>query len=135
MAVTWKAQQLSAARLLAIGYTKGMAASEAGVDLRTVMRWCARSDFHELVLQYQQTAFARVEPMIMANLELALEMQRKVMNGELAPNDPRFAVAHDLIKRFLDRLLYVEPALGAGGNPPPGITVPIQINAQPQIAS
>lgn len=134
MAGGWRTQQISAAKLLAIGFTQQMTADEVRVDIRTVRRWLERHEFCELVEHYRETACAHIDPDIWAHLRLAIEIDRRVLIGEIAFDDPRAIRAQRLIDRFLDRLLYVEPAPAtvAGGNTPTGPAALIQINAQQQ---
>lgn len=115
--VPWKPTpaQRSVARLLAIGYPQTAAAEALGQNLRTVQRWCADEQFEAYIDRLYQTAWERVEPGIMANVELAIEVQRQMLRGEVKPNDPRYREAARLLDRILDRLLYVEPA-SAGGD-------------------
>lgn len=125
----WTPKQLLAARCRAIGMTQQASADQVGVNLVTLQRWETQRGFTALREEYMERVVSQVEPTIMANLLLALEVQRQVLNGELTHDSGRAELANRLVARFLDRLLYVEPAPSAGGNPAAAVTVPIQINS------
>lgn len=105
--VGWKPDKRAAARYIAIGCTQQYSADQVGVTLRTVQNWCAEDEFDQVVTQLRDLAWARVEPGIMANVELALEVQRQMFRGEVSPDDKRYAAAQRLIDRILDRLLTI----------------------------
>lgn len=115
--LAWKPAKRAAARLRAIGCTQDYTANEVGVDIRTVQNWCAEDEFDSVVRQLKELAWARVEPGIMANVELAIEVQRQMFMGEIKADDKRYLAAQRLIDRILDRLLYVEPAHNPPGSP------------------
>ena len=113
----WPPRKRAAARLRAIGCSQQYCADQVGVALRTVQHWCADRVFDAEVTRLQELAWSRVEPGIMANVELALEVQRQMFRGEIAADDKRYLAAQRLIYRILDRLLYVEPASGPDSAP------------------
>lgn len=126
---SWKPEQRVAAWCLAIGMTWQATADRVGVkSLQTLANWLKKPEFADYVDYLRATALSRVEPTIMTNLELALDLQRQVLSGELDADDARWREADKLIGRFLDRLLYVEPA-GAGGNPTGGMAPQFNIYA------
>lgn len=94
-----------------------MCADKVGVTLRTVQYWCAEEEFDQEVSRLRELAWQRVEPGIMANVELALEVQRAMFAGEIKADDKRYIEARRLIDRILDRLLYVEPARSSDSAP------------------
>lgn len=119
----WNVKQKLGARLRAIGYTQQATADQIGVDITTVQRWEENSAFHDYVQQLHSLAWRRIEPAIMANVELAVDVQRQMFIGELKPDDKRYLEARRLIDRILDRLLYVEPADASDRLPAPGASV------------
>lgn len=100
----WTPSEDRVARLLAIGYTQEMAADELGMARRTVQNYCAKPGFYEYVKHLSLLAWERVEPSLMANMELALDVQRQVLLGKLDAKDNRYIEARALIQvliRFL----------------------------------
>lgn len=89
-----------AAYWLGIGVTQQRAADECGADLRTVQRWCAEPEFREQVAAHRRQAFDEIAPQMFANVRLALDVERRVMNGELARDDDSAVEARDLLTRF-----------------------------------
>lgn len=110
------ANQALAARYLSLGKTLEGTAAELRISHDTIARWMKDPAFLELLDGYKAAAIDLIEPAVMANLMAALELQRQVLHGELDPGDRRYAIAHALVNRFLDRLLYVEPAPSGGAS-------------------
>lgn len=106
----WTPTQYKIAHYVAKGYTKEQTGRMCNVHSDTVRRLLIRNDFNELVYQLAQEAMARIEPTIMANLELALDIQRNMFLGEIPATDRRYTEARALLSRFLDKLLYTEAA-------------------------
>ena len=123
----WSTQKREAARLRAIGYTQQMTAEAIGAGMRTVQGWCAEPEFDSHVQRLHEEAFRRIEPQLMANLEMAISVQRDMFAGRISPSEKRYIEAAKLIDRLLDRLLYTEPAEPASSKPAVGVTV---INGQ-----
>lgn len=115
--VDWRPAQKTAALMLAIGATESHAAVRAGVSQSTITAWKHQPLFDERVRELRASAWQDVEQSIMANVQLALEVQRQGLAGELAIDDPRYRESARLIDRMLDRLLYVEPAGAPAGGP------------------
>lgn len=105
----WSVKQRLAARLRAIGYTQQASADQVGVDLNTIQRWEDIDAYVAYEQELHQAAWERIEPGIMANVALAVEVQRDMLLGLVAANDKRYLEARRLIDRIVDRLLYVEP--------------------------
>lgn len=126
----WTVNQRLAARMRAIGYTQQQTAEAVGVELRTVQRWEEKPDFVEFVQALHEAAWQRIEPGIMANVALAVDVQREMLLGKVKADDKRYLAAQRLIDRILDRLLYVEPAPAEAGSGKAGTTVNI-LNAGP----
>ena len=127
----WKPtpEQACAARYLAIGCTLQHSADQARVGLRTVQSWVKKAAFAEYVERLHLSLLERVEASLMANLQLALEVQRQVLNGEVSARDERYAVAHKLIDRLLDKFLIVDPPAPYPALPAPaGPAFAVQIN-------
>lgn len=127
---SWKPAKRAAARYLAIGCAQEYAAQHSGVTKRTVQNWCTEPDFDAYVLYLRETALQQVEPAIMANLHLALEVQQQVLRGEIPADDGRYTAADKLIYRFLDKLMAVEAGPATPGPYPPPVAVTVnQITA------
>lgn len=109
----WKPAKQLAAKYLAIGCTQEYTAQKTETPHRTLQHWCAEPEFHTWVLHLREVAVAQIEQDIAANVRLALEVQAEVMRGELSASSDRFIVADKLLYRFVDRLVYVEPATSA----------------------
>lgn len=110
----WIPAQRTAARLLAIGYTRDQVSRSIGVSLRTLYRWCERDAFWSLVEELHGAAWVRVEPRVSANLELALDVQAQMLRGEVGAEDPRYRAAERLINRFVERLFSAGEPEAAG---------------------
>lgn len=106
----WKPARRAAALYLAIGFAGQDVADRVGQDLRTVQRWCADPVFDAYRQALRALAFTRVEPAIMANVEIALDIQRQMLIGEVAPNDARYQAAERIIRYVVDRLTRPERA-------------------------
>lgn len=106
----WKPARRTAALYLAIGFAGQDVADRVGQDLRTVQRWCADPVFDAYRQALRALAFTRVEPAIMANVEIALDIQRQMLIGEVAPNDARYQAAERIIRYVVDRLTRPERA-------------------------
>lgn len=124
----WKPDKRAAVRLLAIGCSQQYTADHVGAGLRTVQNWCAEDEFDRIRTELRELAWSRVEPGIMANVELALEVQAQMFRGDIKPDDKRYASAERLIYRILDRLLYVEP-LPTGHTTVSSPSLALQINS------
>ena len=120
-------QQQKVARLLAIGYTRKMAADATGYSERQVYRLCDDTDFDAYVQHLHQYAWQQIEPGIMANAALAVKLQQQVFLGDLNPKDPRWREASRLLDRLLDRLLYVEPPPDGTGKAGPAAAIQVNI--------
>lgn len=105
----WSVKQRLVARLRAIGYTQQSSADQVGVDLTTVQRWEDIDAYVAYEQELHQAAWERIEPGIMANVALAVEVQRDMLLGLVPANDKRYLEARRLIDRIVNRLLYVEP--------------------------
>lgn len=127
----WSVKQRLAARLRAIGYTQQSSADQVGVDLTTLQRWEEIDAYVEFEQQLHQAAWERIEPGIMANVALAVEVQRDMLLGLVPANDKRYLEARRLIDRIVDRLLYVEPTTPAPPSLPaaPSSTVNVTVGA------
>ena len=112
---SWSVQQRHAAHWLAIGADKRYTAAQVGMQERQLFRWLSNPAYVAYVEELHQATWERVEPKIMANVMLALDLQRQVLTGEVPWNDKRLGLADKLMTRILDRLLFVEPAPAAGG--------------------
>jgi hypothetical protein len=121
----WPVVKGTAARLLAIGCTLEDTAKRCDVVIKTLSNWKNDPAFDAYVTQIRQTLASQIEPSIMANVALALELQRRVFAGELKANEPRYVEAARLISRVLDRLFYVAPPLDPTGDAPRGVHVAI----------
>lgn len=115
--MTWNAKQRTAARLLAMGLSKGDVAARVDVDAGTMSEWVKDPHFEDYCEDVYAVAWKRIEPAIMANVELALDLQKRVFLGEVKASDPSYRDASKLITRILDRLLTVEPTHAAIGAP------------------
>ena len=124
--VAWNVQQRSYARLIAIGYSQSEAARQLAVPLRTAQRWMADEGFCQHIQDLHETAWSRVEAGIMANVELAIEVERRWLSGEKV-DEKRYRDARSRIDRILDRLLFVEPPETENRNPTLGATVNISL--------
>lgn len=127
----WGAHQVRAAYLIAIGWPIDHVAGEVGVHRNAIRKWLLRTAFVQMVDDARAKVVEQFEPAIMANVHLAVDVQRRMLVGEIRPDDKRYLEARRLLERFLDRLLYVEPAPPQVGFPANGISVPIQINTAP----
>lgn len=125
----WNVKQKLGARLRAIGYTQQSTADQVGVSITTIQKWEEDDAFHEYVQQLHNVAWQRIEPAIMANVALAVDVQRDMLNGLVKPDDKRYLEARRLIDRIVDRLLYVEPPALPAGDTAPTTAVNIQLNA------
>ncbi|MCK9496142.1 MAG: helix-turn-helix domain-containing protein [Dehalococcoidia bacterium] len=119
-----------AAYWLAIGVTQQRAADECGVDLRTVQRWCAEQDFQQHVADLRQQAFAEIEPQMWANVRLALDVERRMLNGEVQGDDPAWGAAKSLLDRFRGLALSAEAPPPPGGGGPGGVAVTVYANGE-----
>lgn len=108
----WKPARRAAALYLAIGFTGQDVADRVGQDIRTIQRWCADPVFDAYRQALRALAISRIEPAIMANVELALDVQRRMLIGEVAPTDARYLAAERIINRIVDRLTRTEPVAG-----------------------
>lgn len=105
-----------AAYWLGIGVTQQRAADECGADLRTVQRWCAEQSFQDRIAQHRRTAFEQIEPQMWANVRLALDVERRMMNGELKADDPAWLAAQRLLDRFRAVFVDVDAPPSSGGS-------------------
>lgn len=121
----WGTAKRQTAWWLAIGASREYAAQQTGITRTTLYRWLEDPVFAAEIERLHIIAVERVEPTIMGNVEFALDIQRRVMTGEIPANDDRATTADRLIGRILDRLL----AVVAPAPPGPGVTVaPVQVN-------
>lgn len=118
--------QRAAAQLLAIGSTWQYTADYCRVTVNTIGNWAKRPEFAALVDQVRENVWDRVAPAMMANVMLALEVQRQVLTGEIGGKDDRAIAADRLIGRFADRLVPVEDA--APDHPPAQAANAVQVN-------
>ncbi len=102
--------ELHVARFLALGYSRQRAADEAGCSDRTVERYARRPEFVELVDRLRERAWSKVQPEIIQNVRQALDIRRRVLEGEISDNDSRWKAAQPLL-RIVDRV--TERALSA----------------------
>ncbi len=121
----WNPAQDRAARLMALGYTQQMVADELQVTLRTVQNWCAIPGFYVYVDELAAMAWTRVEPRLMANIELALDVQRRMLLGEIDAKSPRYVEARSLINVVIRLLTVRRDTQTPADNPdlPPPIDV------------
>lgn len=87
---------------MALGYTQTKAATEADVPLRTVQDWCSKG-LDDLADAYHEIGWARLDPIFWGNIELALDLQRKVFMLELPADEPAYLEARKWIDRALNR--------------------------------
>lgn len=125
--------QEQAIHFLAIGYDELTCARRVGCKLEAIIRWLQEDKFRQAVRDDAENTLRRLEPNIARNLELALDVQKQVLTGELKAKDERALAANRLVDRFLDKLLYVEvPESAPPSTSAPlgdsGSLVPIQIN-------
>lgn len=123
--VAWTTAQLKVAWLIAIGYSQPMAAKAVGMSLRQVSRWASLPTYQSLVAVYQSEVMDRIEPAVLQNAALALELQRQMFLGEISPDDKRYREAAKLISRLWDKF-YTEPT--TPGPSPVGNAVQINVN-------
>ena len=107
---------------MAIGYTQQMAADEMGIALRTVQNYCAKKGFYEYVKHLSLLAWERVEPSLMANMELALDVQRQVLLGKIDAKDGRYVEARALIQVLIRFLQVATRKADDGGEAGTGAT-------------
>ncbi|MCK9495242.1 MAG: helix-turn-helix domain-containing protein [Dehalococcoidia bacterium] len=119
-----------AAYWLAIGVTQQRAADECGVDLRTVQRWCAEDDFQQRLRGLREQAFAEIEPQMWANVRLALDVERRMLNGEVKGDDPAWSAAKSLLDRFRGLALTAEAPPPAGGGAQGGVALTVNVGGQ-----
>src|SRR5689334_17532732 len=93
LAGEWSVKQRLGARLRAIGYTQQAAADQAGCDITTLQRWEEDAAYVAFEQQLHDQAWERIEPGIMANVALAVEVQRDMLRGEVKPDDKRYLEA------------------------------------------
>ena len=122
----WKPKQKLVARYLAIGYTQEMAARAVGYSERQVGRLIVDPAFTGLVQQLHERLWSRLEPEIVANMLLAVDVQRRMFLGEINPSDGRYRAAERLLNRILERLLVADPARAAATP-----TAAVQVNVNP----
>lgn len=115
--------QRQAAELRALGYTQQMVADQVGRDLRTVQRWCADDAFDARVRELRHLMRYEVEPDILANLRLAVKVQREVFLGQRDPKDATYKEAREFVRIFLARLLTADPDDRA-----PNVGANVQVN-------
>ena len=85
----WNPTQLNVARALACSHTHEQAADLAHCSRSTVERLVRRSAFHDLIEEYRKAVWREVEPAFLANLILALDLQRQVIRGDVDATEPR----------------------------------------------
>lgn len=92
--------------MMALGYTQQMVADELGCTIRAVQKWCATPGFYQRVDELAALAWQRIEPGLMSNIELALDVQRLMLLGKVDAKDGRYIEAKALIATVI-RLLSV----------------------------
>lgn len=120
-------KQREAALLRARGHTQQQCADAVGLDIREIQRWHEIPEWVALVEEHFLRSVERIEPGLMANIDLAIDVQRQMLRGELKPDDKRYLEARRLIDRIMDRLLSVDRNRGEAQppvSPPSSITLP-----------
>jgi autotransporter translocation and assembly factor TamB len=100
-------RQRKAALLLGRGYSQQDAAEAVDVDVRTIRRWSDSEHFEALIAHSASTAFQRVEPGLFSLLDMAVDVGKAMLRGELAADDKRVLAAERLIDRLTARLYNV----------------------------
>lgn len=103
------------ARCLAIGYTWDETAKVADCSRRTVARSAQR--LAPWIEQIRGDLERELHSGIYANVALALDVERRMLTGEIDPDDKRYLEASKIARRFTDRLFIVDrgPALPTPG--------------------
>jgi len=103
------------ARLMAIGYSWAETAKVAGCSEKTVERRQKRLAPYVRALKEDLARVA--ETGIYANLALAIDVERRMLTGEIPAKEERYQEARAIVRRFTDRIFIVDrgPALPAPG--------------------
>lgn len=101
------------ARCLALGYTHEQTGKLTGYTKRQVTRIAPLVQY--LVDQARTQVEDLLEQDVYSNLRLALDIERKMLGGEIAPSDARYKEAKVIVQSLRTRLFNVEPRQTAAG--------------------
>lgn len=95
--------QINAARYIAMGHTPAMVAERVGVHERTVIRWLDKG-LRAAVDILAARGWERLDAALWRNVELAMDVQQRVMTGEVGYNDGRAKEARWILERAIRRI-------------------------------
>jgi hypothetical protein len=116
-------QERAIVRCLALGYSLRETARLTRVSLSTVTRKAAV--LHDAIERIRENVPREIERQVYGNLALALDVERLVLSGELEADDKRAQAAALRVKRWEDKLFFVDRE-----TPPPGAQAAIEAPAE-----
>lgn len=118
LALLFEPKEQQVAVFLSKGFTWEETAERATISIRTVANYCKKNRFHEYVKALAANHHRELEPALMRNFHVALDVQHEVLTGRLDAKSDRYAIARELIQVLIRQLAArrIEAArFGTGG--------------------
>jgi hypothetical protein len=96
--------QQRVAVMLAQGETQSDAARKTHTALRTVESWWAQREFRAHVYDMMAELSSHYEEEFAQLVVMAMRLEAKALRGEIAPDDPRCRLAHDILTKTAYRI-------------------------------
>lgn len=96
------------ARLCALGYSHQAVADMTGYHRRHIIRMVNTEDFVTEVERIKASLSSTLEADILANVSLAVQIERQMLAGDLPSTDKRYIEAKGIVKPIRERLIDVD---------------------------